>query len=223
MLMVRVLGKSPDGEVWSVNPRFGFHNGGVFAQTSPGALALEQWAAAIAALNTGNVLPSGLRGLLSTSLSIEGIRCEVHTLAGQMTQAAEFSLNTPAAGTNTLQRPLNVAACFTLNRGASFGRSGRGRLFFPACAGPALNTSARVPESTRNSLSAELVTWLKAVRDAFPDPGGPPSEILRPLVWSRTNGTTRWVQNVAMGDVLDSQRRRRDALRESYSLAAYTD
>jgi hypothetical protein len=223
MLMVRVLGKSPDGEVWSVNPRFGFHNGGVFAQTTPGALALEQWAAKIGALNTGNVLPSGLRGLLSTSLSIEGIRCEVHTLAGQMTQAAEFTLGTPAVGTNTLQRPLNVAACFTLNRGASFGRSGRGRLFFPACAGPALNTSARVPETARNQLSAELVAWLKAVRDAFPDAGGPPSEILRPLVWSRTKGTTQWVQNVAMGDVLDSQRRRRDALRESYSLAAYTD
>ena len=223
MLVVRVLGKSPDGEVWSVNPRFGFHNGGVFAQTTPGALALEQWAAAIAALNTGQVLPAGLRGLLSSSLSIEGIRCEVQTLTGQMTQAAEFSLATPAVGTGTLQRPLSVAACFTLNRGASFGRSGRGRLFFPACAGPSLSGTARVPESTRNSLSAELVTWLKAVRDAFPDPEGPPSDILRPLVWSKTRGTTRWVQNIAMGDVLDSQRRRRDALRESYSIAGYTD
>lgn len=223
MLIVRVLGKSPDGEVWSVNPRFGFHNAGVFAQTTPGAVALEQWAAAIGALNSGQVLPSGLRGLLSSSLSIEGIRCEVQTLTGQMTQAAEFSLASPAVGTGTLQRPLSVAACFTLNRGASFGRSGRGRLFFPACAGPTLNGTARVPETVRNSLSAELVTWLKAVRDAFPDPAGPPKDILRPLVWSRTKGTTRWVQNVAMGDVLDSQRRRRDALRESYSIAAYTD
>lgn len=223
MLIVRVLGKSPDGEVWSVNPRFGFHNGGVFAQTNPGALALEQWAAAIGALNTGNVLPASLRALLSTSLSIEGIRCEVQTLTGQMVQAAEFTLPTPAVGTQSLIRPLSVAACFTLNRGASFGRSGRGRLFFPACAGPGLNASARVAEATRTSLSADLVTWLKAVRDAFPDPAGPPSDTLRPLVWSKTRGTTQWVQNVAMGDVLDSQRRRRDALRESYSLAAYTD
>ena len=223
MLVVRVLGKSPDGEVWSVNPRFGFHNGGVFAQTTPGALALEQWAAAIGALNTGHVLPGGLRGLLSSSLSIEGIRCEVQTLTGQMSQAAEFTLGTPAVGTGTLQRPLNVAACFTLNRGASFGRSGRGRLFFPACAGPSISGSARVTEAMRNTLTAELVTWLKAVRDAFPDPDGPPSDTLRPLVWSKTKGTTRWVQNVAMGDVLDSQRRRRDALRESYTIAAYTD
>ena len=223
MLIVRVLGKSPYGEVWSVNPRFGFHNGGVFSQTTPGALALEQWAGAIAALNNGQVLPAGLRGLLSSSLSIEGIRCEVQTLAGQMTQAAEFSLATPAVGSGTLSRPLSTAVCFTLNRGASFGRSGRGRLFFPACAGPTLNPAARVPESVRNTLSAELVTWLKAVRDAFPDPAGPPSDFLRPLVWSRTKGTTRWVQNIAMGDVLDSQRRRRDALRESYSIAPYTD
>lgn len=223
MLVVRVLGKSPDGEVWSVNPRFGFHNNGVFAQTTPGALALEQWAAAIGDLNNGKVLPSGLSGLLSSSLSIEGIRCEVQTLTGQMTQAAEFSLGTPAQGAGALTRPLSVAACFTLNRGASFGRSGRGRLFFPACAGPSLTTSARVPEALRNTLSAELVGWLKALRDAFPDPAGPPSDTLRPLVWSRTRGNTRWVENVAMGDVLDSQRRRRDALRESYSIAAYTD
>lgn len=223
MLVVRVLGKSPDGEVWSVNPRFGFHNGGAFAQTTPGALALEQWAAAIGALNSGKILPSGLSGLLSSSLSIEGIRCEVQTLAGQMVQAAEFSLATPAQGTGSLTRPLSVAACFTLNRGAVFGRSGRGRLFFPACAGPSLTTSARVPEALRNTLTAELVGWLKAVRDAFPDAGGPPSDNLRPLVWSKTRGTTRWVQNVAMGDVLDSQRRRRDALRESYTIAAYTD
>ena len=223
MLIVRVLGKSPDGEVWSVNPRFGFHNDGVFAQTTPGAAALEQWAAAIGALNNGQVLPTGLRTLLSSSLSIEGIRCEVQTLTGQMTQAAEFSLASPAVGTGTLTRPLSVAACFTLNRGASFGRSGRGRLFFPACAGPALSPTARVVESVRNSLTADLIAWLKDVRDAFSDFGAPAGDNLRPLVWSKTQGTTRWVENIAMGDVLDSQRRRRDALRESYSIAAFTD
>lgn len=212
--VVRVLGRSPDGEVWSINPRF-MKTDGNTQQATTNPDELQAIAEGIAGLNTGSVFPSQLRAALSASLAVEGIRVEAINDQGLLENAAEFTLAAPAAGTGTLVRPLQVALCITLNQGAKFGRSGRGRLFFPAVNAPLLvSSNSRMAASTRLAFAQEYMSWAKAVAGVFQGAiVGIPGDV-RQVVWSPKLKTCRVVENVTVGDVLDTQRRRRDALRE---------
>ena len=213
--VIRILGASPDGEVWSVNPRFVLHGvlGGQAAVEDQGAM--ETICANIAALNDGYVLPTVLRQALSSSLSITGIRMEAISDEGLLAGAAEHTLATPVAGSTAPIRPLNVAWCVTLNHGAQYGRSGRGRLFWPALGSvPTLSTTVRVSASQRATFLTALTGWLEAVAGIINDDSGMATTSARQVVWSRVKGTITQVDNLSLGDILDSQRRRRDALRE---------
>lgn len=213
--VIRILGASPDGEVWSVNPRYVVK--GVLGGTAAveDAEAMETICAGIAALNDGYVLPTVMRQALSSSLSITGIRMEAISDEGLLIGAAEHTLATPVAGTTAPIRPLNVAWCVTLNHGAQYGRSGRGRLFWPALGSvPALGSTLRVTNANRAAFLGDLVGWLEAVAGIIRDQSGMGATSARQVVWSRTKGTITEVDNLSLGDILDSQRRRRDALRE---------
>lgn len=213
--VIRILGASPDGEVWSVNPRFVTKGvlGGHGAVDDQGAM--ETICADIAALNAGFVLPTLPRQALSHALSITGIRMEAISDEGLLVSAAEHTLAAPAAGLTTPIRPLNVAWCVTLNHGAQYGRSGRGRLFWPALGSvPALGSTLRVTNANRTAFLSDLVGWLEAVAGIIRETAPDGAMSVRQVVWSRTTGSTREVDNLSLGDILDSQRRRRDALRE---------
>ena len=213
--VIRILGASPDGEVWSVNPRYVLKGvlGGTAAVEDQGAM--ETICEAIAALNDGYVLPTVLRQALSTALSVTGIRMEAISDEGLLVGAAEHTLATPVAGLTAPMRPLHCAWCITLNHGAQYGRSGRGRLFWPALGSmPTLSTTARVSNTIRASFLGAVVGWLEAVAGIIRDESGMAPTSVRQVVWSRITGAVREVDNLSLGDILDSQRRRRDALRE---------
>ena len=172
----------------------------------------------VGGLNGGNVYPTTLRGGLSAALSIYGVRVNAIRDDGTLVAAAEHIKAVPAAGQGTATRPLQVALCATLNSGAAYGRHYRGRVFFPALAGPALSSSTlRVSPTDRQ-------TWATALAGLLADIGGVVNaEIVGvlpyvPVVYSRSTGQLLAVQNVSVGDVLDTQRRRRDALRENRTL-----
>lgn len=219
--VVRIIGSSPDGEVWSINPRFQQVGGpGTPALTDPEKL--QTAANSIAALNSGNVFPSDIRTMLSSSLSVTAIRVEHVTAAGELGGAAEAVLATPAAGSGTATRPLQVACCVTLNQGAAYGRTGRGRLYFPAISGPTIASSnLRIPPTTRVTIAAAMLTWFKAVADAVQAADDWIEWDVRLVVHSKKLNTQRVVDNIAVGDVLDTQRRRRDSLRELRTLAVW--
>ena len=86
--VIRILGASPDGEVWSVNPRFVVKGvlGGAAAVED--AEAMETICAGVAALNAGLVLPTLPRQALSHALSITGIRMEAISDEGLLIGAA---------------------------------------------------------------------------------------------------------------------------------------
>ena len=213
--VIRILGASPDGEVWSVNPRFvlkGVLGGQAAVEDQE---AMETICADIAALHDGYVLPTAPRQALSSALSITGIRMEAISDEGLLIGAAEHTLATPRAGLTSAIRPLNVAWCVTLNHGAQYGRSGRGRLFWPALGSvPTLGNTLRVTNANRAAFLGDLVGWLEAFAGIIRDQGGMGATSARQVVWSRTKGTITEVDNLSLGDILDSQRRRRDALRE---------
>ena len=222
-LQVVVLGGSPDGEVWSNSFRFAIGNLATLAPT-PGrnditdAETLQDLADNVAGLNSGNVYPTTLRGGLSAALNIYGVRVNAIADDGRLVAAAEHVKATPVAGQGTATRPLQVALCCTLNSGAAFGRHYRGRLFFPALAGPALSSATlRVSPTDRQNWADALIAFLDDIGDEINATGVyvPPYV---PVVYSKTTGQLQAIQNVSVGDVLDTQRRRRDSLRENRTL-----
>ena len=222
-LQVVVLGGSPDGEVWSNSFRFSQRAQASMTPTVgenniTDAETLQAIADNVGGLNGGTVYPATLRAGLSAALNIYGVRVNAISDGGTLLTAAEHVKAVPAAGQGTATRPLQVALCCTLNSGAAYGRHYRGRVFFPALAGPALSSSTlRVSPTDRQ-------TWATTLAGLLADIGGAINaehEFMVPyvpVVYSRSTGQLLAIQNISVGDVLDTQRRRRDSLRENRTL-----
>ena len=132
---VSILGASPGGEVWSINP--------VFDPTLefPGGVdqtALDAACDAIAALTPG----TNSLAFMSSSLSITGARVEVRddstdALIGISTKVRASAL----AGSGAALRGAQNALVISLRTNTP-GASGRGRVYWPAV-GTAIGTDLR--------------------------------------------------------------------------------
>lgn len=207
--VIRIKGSLPGGEVWSVNPRFN----GLLGEQLQQYDDLLAWTNAIAALNTANVLPTALRALMSSQSSITSIRAEFIGADGKLVQVAENVFLTPKLGTGTITKPLTTAVVSSLRTGRA-GRSYRGRLYWPALAVTLETANARLADTNCVALAGEVATFLKAVGTAAPG-----SLNMGPVVVSQTLGVATKITSISVGDIPDTQRRRRDSLQEAYASA----
>lgn len=208
---VSILGAAPGGEVWSINPVFdptGEFPGGVNQD------ALDAACNAIAALNPGAQLAS----FLSTALSVTGARVEVRddstdALIGISVQVR----SSPFSGTGTPLRGAQTAVVTSLRTNTP-GGSGRGRLYWPAV-GTAVTSLLRFDGAFVTAGLTQMATYLHAMEDAlataFPTIG------FDLAVRSRTTHTTPHVNKLQMGNVPDTQRRRRDNMVEDYTSVTF--
>jgi len=208
---VSILGASPNGEVWSVNPVF--DPTGEFGSTVD-QTALDSAASAISLISPGAFLLTGL----STALTITGARVEVRDDSTDDLLAISVKPRaTPLVGTNTPARGPQDAMVISL-RTDTPGGSGRGRLYWPFL-GIGVTTALRIhPTDQANALSG-MATYLHAMESAlataFPTIG------FDLAVRSRLTHTTPHVTRIQIGDVVDTQRRRRDKYIESYVSVAF--
>lgn len=202
--VVRILGSSPGGEVWSINPRF-YHPSGTPVTEYADLLT---WATAINSLNSGAFWPVTLMSLISSTGGIRGVRVEYIDESGNLAQAAEYIRPTVITGTGSMSKPLQTSMVVSLLSGRP-GRSFRGRLFLPYWGSPILGTDGRIPPAGRDSVLAAMQVWLTAVGAAAPIGGG-----MVLAVVSQTTGLAVRITQLQIGDVPDTQRRRRDALVE---------
>lgn len=204
---VSILGTFGTEEVWSINPVFdptGEFPGGV-NQT-----ALDSAAQAIADLT----LPSQMRNTMSASCTRVGARVEVRDdgtdgLIGISVQSSAV----PTAGSGSVTLPPQSAIVTSLRTNTP-GASGRGRLYWPLLAAT-LTSTGRLSVPTNANVLLDMKTYLTGMRSAlaaaFPTIG------FDLAVRSKTTKTTPHVVRIQMGNVIDTQRRRRDSLTESYT------
>ena len=203
---VSIIGTSVGGEVWSINPTIDptFEFGTTVDQT-----ALDAAADAISALSPGGAL----LGSLSTAFSVTGCRLEVRddstdALIGISVQVRPV----PLPGSGVPIRPAQCAIVFSL-RTDTPGGSGRGRVYWPNIAG-SITTQLRITPTDQTSYLAGMATYLHAMESAlataFPTIG------FDLAVRSRTTHSTPHVNKIQIGNVIDTQRRRRDKMVEDY-------
>lgn len=206
-----IQGTTPlPGEVWSVGLNF----------IGPRVLVpftdLRDWATAVGVAL--NALPStGLIGAMSTDGKITTIRTEERDSDDDsLVQAAEYTLPSPKTGSGTISKTLQTTACISLLTGRP-GRSYRGRVYWPTWAYSGTATGMYGGTDMTNFLAS-----FKTIVDAIVTAGDTvtPDLELDLVVRSRLLHQSTQVNLYGLGNVPDTQRRRRDAAIETYQTLA---
>jgi len=208
LIKVSITGAMPSGEVWSINPVWRLNG-------APVSVSAAQCTAIVTAVNAITV-PTGVRNMMSVNTTIVGCRVEARDVDGTLDALAEGTRALALTGSGSQGHPFQTSAVVSL-RSPLAGASGRGRLYIPAT-GVAVDLSTlRLTSANVTSYLAGIKSYLGLIESAVTSQV--PSSIL--AVWSRTLLTTLGVTRIQMGDVLDTQRRRRDAAIENYTELAY--
>lgn len=211
VLRISIKGALPGGEDWSVNPVYQI--GGV----STAEDITSDQATAIAVACAAVVAPAGVLGALSTSTNINGIRVEARRWDGTLAALGEAVKGSPQAGTGGQAHPYQTSAVLSL-RTAGLGASGRGRVYWPATGITLGATNLRPNAGAVTPVLSGLKSYLGLLAAAA---NTITTNDVVLSVWSRKNNSTQPVVNLQMGDIMDTQRRRRDAAIETYQTVAW--
>lgn len=209
ILRVSITGDMPGGEVWSVNPVFSV--GGDFGAPVSAAQAMTV-ATAIDAITVS----TGITAMFTSATRITGCRVEARALDGTLESLAEHVRGTPvggiASGTNGYQ-----SAMVSSLRTTRPGPSGRGRLYWPGNGIPLQLSNYRPTSTNMSTYTAGVRSYLNSIQAAI----DVTFDGVALVVWSRKTASITTVNSVQLGDVLDVQRRRRDATIENYTVLPF--
>lgn len=194
---------------WSVTPAFSGNpaTGGAVTDYAD----LLTWAQAIGGLNNGAVLGGNLSVALSSLGNVQKVRTECLSAAGVLQEAAEFALPVAESGSGTPSNPLQISIVSSLQTGRP-GRSYNGRIYWPNLGIPIQTNSGRIATQTATQTATDVAALLTQIAEAAP--GG---SAMHPAVVSHKLAVQTLITEVRVGNVLDTQRRRRDKLVEQYS------
>lgn len=193
-------------ERWSIGVAFS----GLPGAPLTTATELQSWAEDVSdALGTATL--TGMKNLLSSSGKITAVRTYYYPGPGPATATGATTLTSPVTGTGTISKPPQCAAVFTLLTGSA-GRRNRGRFYWPwLSSGMNTDLTGTVPGGTATEAAAllNLMATLGSVGTVE----------LTPAVYSRAGDTLTPVSSIRVGNIHDTQRRRRDKLVEVYQAA----
>lgn len=206
-------GRMGQEEFWSVNLTFGTYE--VDGAIS-GIPSLQAWANEIGnrlGAATANPAFAPLLSCLSSEGIISSVVAQYYADAGPITDQAEALVG--KVGLGSLTKPYPTAVVCSLRTGLP-GGSRRGRFYWPAT-GCTIGNSGRLQSTTHPEPLVEGFQWmLEQIADSA---GG--SLNIWPKVYSPTLDESFEVRSLLVGDVPDTQRRRRDGLNENYSSVVY--
>lgn len=202
-------------EKWSINPVYDANG------ETPGNVWSQADGQAMVNAAAGVTIPSNMKSALSAQAAVTSFRLEGRSdTDDELYGFATGAPGAPVVGTGSALLPPQSAIVVSLIS-ATPGARGRGRLYFPGF-GSQLNTSFRLNSPTPGAFLADVKTYLSAVQTAMLAAiVTPPWVGLQLAVRSRTSRSTHQVTQLRVGDVLDTQRRRRDRLPETYSSVSY--
>lgn len=209
---VTIGGALMGGEVWSVNPIFRPLASGITVTPEECQTA----ATAIAALTPGAALLSAM----SSSATITKARVEARTADFALEGVGEASRVTPLPGSGGATKPNQTAVVLSL-RTPFPGPSARGRAYWPGLALLQENSTGKIGAPQPQNIATAAAAYFAAIGDAL-TAAFPSGDTAGLCVYSRTQNSFHYVNSVWVGDTIDTQRRRRDALVETYSVAPFT-
>lgn len=210
--VIRIEGTLPQGEVWSITPKFI----GNFGPAITNYDELLQWATNIGDAFIAGAVPTALRTAMSSVTAITAIRAEYRDASGDLAEVAERVLPTVIGGSATPNRPFQCAWVASLRTGRP-GASYRGRLYWPYIAGGMDGTTLRIPQANLETLVTGMRDMLLSVQDAAPEENSVALAVI-----SKVRGVGTAVTEISGGNVIDTQRRRRDTIAESYESTPFT-
>lgn len=127
----------------------------------------------------------------------------------------------PISGANPPSKSPQDALVFSLRTGQP-GARGRGRMYWPAC-GASTSPDFKLSAPRNDQAVADMAKLLDLIGDQLNAELAANSLVatVELAVRSIANHTCYQVSQLRAGDVLDTQRRRRDKLSESYAVSAY--
>jgi hypothetical protein len=205
-------------EVWSTSVSWGFFG---LAPDTPDQAAVDGILARLIAFTITANVPTALRDLVSNGAAITGWRVEQRSESEVLLAVAEGNMPTPVSGSTAASKTPQDALVFSL-RTTTPGPRGRGRMYWPAL-GATLSASFQISTPAVATTAAAIKTWLNAIGSQINAYYASISALLTVVlaVRSTTDHTCRNVVNLQVGTILDTQRRRRDALTETYTTVSY--
>jgi hypothetical protein len=216
----RVILKGSLGTVeqWSTSVAFGIVG---ISPDSPDQTTTDAMAAAIRTATTAANVGGALLSAMSTLTSIDIIRVERRAENETVLNVSEQLMAPAVVGTGTLSKTPQDALVLSL-RTATPGPRGRGRMYWPALAA-VLSTTFQVTTPTPAAAAAGAKVWMQSINTAMDGVYISQSSALRVAlsVRSAASHACRNVTAIQVGSVLDTQRRRRDILPETYANVNY--
>lgn len=216
----RVILKGSLGTVekWSTSVAYGIV--GIAPDTVDQATT-DAMAAAIETATTSTNVPTALQNLMSTLGNIEIVRVEKRAEDETVLNVSESIVSPILAGLTTASKTPQDALVLSL-RTSTPGARGRGRMYWPAL-GAGLLSTFTLTSPTPASVVAAAKVMLQAFNTAMDGVYIAQASALRVAlsVRSVTDHVCRDVTSIQVGSVLDTQRRRRDDLPESYVSVVY--
>lgn len=216
----RVIYKGSLGtvETWSTSIAMGIVG---ISPDSPDQATTDAMAAAVRTATTAANINSDLRAALGAGGSIDIVRVERRAEDESVLNVAESLLGASLGGTTANTKTPQDAVVFSL-RTSTPGPRGRGRMYWPAL-GALVSSSFSLATPTPALLAAGAKVWIASIKTAMDGVYIGAASALRvaPSVRSVTDHTCRDITSIQVGSILDTQRRRRDILPESYATVTY--
>lgn len=167
---------------------------------------LNEWCANVATYLASLGTTHTLRAWLSASANISKVSAYYYSGTGPAVAVGEKEVTPALTGSGAISMPFQCSRVITLNT-ALAGRRYRGRVYWPYLFGTV--SAAGKTSSSQNSID-EVKASLVAIGAAAPTVSG-----LDLAVRSEAANAVTPVTSISVGDVIDTQRRRRDALVET--------
>lgn len=215
-LRIRPLGTVPSvGEKWTISPAYRWvPSSGTFNQEQLQSLANRL------VTNISNATLGQLQNCLSSSVNITGWRVEQYNEEEQLQASAEATYGTALVGATGATKSLQDAVVCSL-RTYTPGARGRGRVYWPAAAVAASNFRINAPTITQLVTSfRNLFLAIQAEINAEALANGY-LNVAELAVRSVTTHECLKVVQLQVGDVIDTQRRRRDKVTETRVALTY--